>query len=339
MQCVLVSPSGEKYVVDNLTDWGRKNYRLFEPGSTDPEATAARIQKGFAAVAASIRGTRKDVSRYKGWKIDSVLAKDQDYATPQSSLRNYKRVDITGQRFGRLVALYPTEKRSNASIVWHCQCDCGNTSEVSARALMHNGTESCGCLRKDAAKAALERRGKIPGVYYSKRLDAYIVKQIHGAKCYYIGKRKSIEEAIALRDAVNQVPEEKFSEWFADYRRSRKGQKMTDKQYSTCVSEAQNYTDRDAYISDLALSSMWGDLPDDDIPPARMKQLGSIYDAVHRSVKEIAADAGMSVRAMAIRFCIPQRTVESWCGTTDAARQCPLYTRLMIQECLGLLKR
>ena len=114
---------------------------------------------------------------------------------------------------------------------------------------------------------------------------------------------------------------------------------MTDKQYTICVTEAQNYTDREAYISDLTLSSMWCDGPEDDTPTARIEQLGSIYDAVHRSIKEIAAEAGMSARAMAIRFCIPQRTAESWCGATDAARQCPLYTRLMIQECLGLLKR
>ena len=114
---------------------------------------------------------------------------------------------------------------------------------------------------------------------------------------------------------------------------------MTDKQRSLCISEAQTYTDREAYISDLSLSSMWGDVPEGDIPRERIDRLGSIYDAVHRSVKEIAADAGMSVRAMAIRFCIPIRTAESWCGATDAARQCPLYTRLMIQECLGLLKR
>ena len=114
---------------------------------------------------------------------------------------------------------------------------------------------------------------------------------------------------------------------------------MTDKQYTTCITEAQNYTDREAYISDLALSSIWCDGPEDDIPTARMEQLGNIYDAVHRSIKQIAADAGMSVRAMAIRFCIPQRTAESWCGTTDAARQCPMYTRLMMQECLGMLTR
>ena len=114
---------------------------------------------------------------------------------------------------------------------------------------------------------------------------------------------------------------------------------MTDKQYSICVTEAQNYTDRDAYISDMALSSMWGDSPDAPIPQDRLEQLGSIYDAVHRSVKDIAAAAGISVRAMAIRFCIPQRTAEGWCCSGKSARDCPLYTRLMMQECLGLLKR
>lgn len=114
---------------------------------------------------------------------------------------------------------------------------------------------------------------------------------------------------------------------------------MTDKQYSICVTEAQNYTDRDAYISDMALSSVWGDSSDTQISQDRLEQLGSIYDAVHRSVKDIAAAAGLSVRAMAIRFCIPQRTVENWYCVGKSARDCPLYTRLMMQECLGLLKR
>ena len=111
---------------------------------------------------------------------------------------------------------------------------------------------------------------------------------------------------------------------------------MTGKQRSLCISEAQNYTDRDAYVSDLALSSIWGDLPGDDIPQARIDQLGSIYDAVHRSVKDIAADAGLSQRKLAERFCIPYRTMENWCGGQNP---CPLYVRLMMQMCLGLISR
>jgi len=40
--------------------------------------------------------------------------------------------DLTGQRFGKLVAIEPTEKRVSKSVVWKCLCDCGNYHEVSA---------------------------------------------------------------------------------------------------------------------------------------------------------------------------------------------------------------
>lgn len=109
---------------------------------------------------------------------------------------------------------------------------------------------------------------------------------------------------------------------------------MTINQYRTAVAEAANYTDRDAYVSDLALSTIWGDPEDAEIPAARVEQLGQIWDAYHRSIKEIAAAAGLSCRKLAERFFIPYRTVEDW---SAGRRECPIYTRLMMQECLGLL--
>ena len=61
-------------------------------------------------------------------------------------MRNYYSKDITGEKFGRLTAKFPTEKRYWGSITWHCQCDCGNTAEVALRGLTNNGAKSCGCL-------------------------------------------------------------------------------------------------------------------------------------------------------------------------------------------------
>jgi len=55
---------------------------------------------------------------------------------------------ITGQRFGRLVALEPSTQRQRGSIVWLCQCDCGNVCFVSNRDLHSTNTKSCGCLLK-----------------------------------------------------------------------------------------------------------------------------------------------------------------------------------------------
>lgn len=111
---------------------------------------------------------------------------------------------------------------------------------------------------------------------------------------------------------------------------------MTDKEYLCCVSEVEFYSDRDAYISDLALSTMWDDPEDADIPAERLEALGEIWDAYHRNVKEIAAAAGLSCRKLAERFCIPYRTMEEW---SAGRRESPVYVRMMMQECLGLIHR
>ena len=58
-------------------------------------------------------------------------------------------VDLTGQRFGKLVALHPTEERKRGRVVWECLCDCGNTALVAADSLKRKDTTSCGCAYKD----------------------------------------------------------------------------------------------------------------------------------------------------------------------------------------------
>lgn len=111
---------------------------------------------------------------------------------------------------------------------------------------------------------------------------------------------------------------------------------MDIKTFSFLFGEALAFKDRDAFVSDWALSSIWGDSPDGDIPPERISQLGSIWDAAHRSVREIAALSGLSQRKLAERFFIPYRTMEDWCRGLHAP---PDHVRLMMQECLGLIER
>ena len=60
-----------------------------------------------------------------------------------------KQIDLTGKRFGRLVALHSTEERRHGTVVWECKCDCGNTAFVSSVSLNSGDTRSCGCLRKE----------------------------------------------------------------------------------------------------------------------------------------------------------------------------------------------
>jgi len=61
--------------------------------------------------------------------------------------------NITGERFGRLVALRPTEKRLSGHIAWLCRCDCGMEKLVSGKKLRTGNTVTCGCGRLDGHRS------------------------------------------------------------------------------------------------------------------------------------------------------------------------------------------
>lgn len=61
--------------------------------------------------------------------------------------RGPKVKDISGIQFNRLTPLRIVGKGKDGYI-WLCQCICGNLKETSLHALK-NGTQSCGCLRRD----------------------------------------------------------------------------------------------------------------------------------------------------------------------------------------------
>ena len=57
--------------------------------------------------------------------------------------------DISGQRFGNLIALKRLNYHAkNRGYIWECLCDCGNTSEVCITDLKNGNTTSCGCRKK-----------------------------------------------------------------------------------------------------------------------------------------------------------------------------------------------
>ena len=54
--------------------------------------------------------------------------------------------NLAGMRFGRLVAIEPTEKRAQSGgIIWKCQCDCGNEALAVSTQLTQGYKKSCGC--------------------------------------------------------------------------------------------------------------------------------------------------------------------------------------------------
>lgn len=57
--------------------------------------------------------------------------------------------DITGQRFGKLIALSFEGVKNRRRALWLCQCDCGKQKIITGECLKRtkDPTKSCGCLR------------------------------------------------------------------------------------------------------------------------------------------------------------------------------------------------
>lgn len=56
-----------------------------------------------------------------------------------------KRIDLTGQRFGKLLVISQAESAPDHSARWNCLCDCGNTCIVRSRSLRQDKVTDCGC--------------------------------------------------------------------------------------------------------------------------------------------------------------------------------------------------
>lgn len=85
-----------------------------------------------------------------------------------------KPLDITGQRFGRLMAIKRTDEKDkwNRCYMWECKCDCGEVCTVAVDQLRNGFVKSCGCLARESRMrdvagqrfgrlVALERTDKI----------------------------------------------------------------------------------------------------------------------------------------------------------------------------------
>ena len=59
--------------------------------------------------------------------------------------------DLTGQRFGQLTALHPTQKRTKSgAVIWACRCElCGAERMIASTELLSGNTKSCGNHPKD----------------------------------------------------------------------------------------------------------------------------------------------------------------------------------------------
>lgn len=92
-------------------------------------------------------GNEKDVDGYtlKSGQSKSCGCLNKELAAERC---RQKRIDLTGQRFGKLVALYPIYSgEKDRHTKWHCKCDCGNELDIDMGNLRQGFSTSCGCTQ------------------------------------------------------------------------------------------------------------------------------------------------------------------------------------------------
>lgn len=65
-----------------------------------------------------------------------------------------QKIDLTGERFGRLTAIEEAPKvvyGKGTKTRWYCRCDCGRTTIATSNNLREGRIISCGCAKKDNA--------------------------------------------------------------------------------------------------------------------------------------------------------------------------------------------
>ena len=129
-----------------------------------------------------------------------------------------KYTDLARQTFGRMTVLSATSKRDkDNSIIWECQCECGNRKELSTRELKSKTLDGCGCKRTKHIKEInklyqgtsirqiTDKKNRknntsgVKGVHKHSKNNSYVAHIKFQNKFYYLGSYKTLEEAAEAR--------------------------------------------------------------------------------------------------------------------------------------------
>lgn len=152
-----------------------------------------------------------------------------------------KKIDLTGQRFGRLTVI-KTVGKVPKGFIWECKCDCGNVVNVPTWYLRHGDVSSCGCLHDENSKLNVKKahettrsytidgtnvkallRAQKPdvrnksgtvGVGFCKARKNWRAIITFKGHVYYLGSYKNKEDAISARKEAEKQLHGKFLEWY-----------------------------------------------------------------------------------------------------------------------------
>lgn len=90
-----------------------------------------------------------------------------------------KFIDLTGQRFGKLVVLHRVNRGNTSKTEWLCKCDCGNESIVRSSNLRDGHIRSCGCLISETNRKHGQWNTRLYRIYYAMKQRTQNPNSVH----------------------------------------------------------------------------------------------------------------------------------------------------------------
>lgn len=77
-------------------------------------------------------------------------------------------IDLTGQKFGRLIVLSKSSTQRNRRWLWNCKCICGNEKLIDGQTLRSGESNSCGCLNDEQKRNICIKRNTTHGLAHNR---------------------------------------------------------------------------------------------------------------------------------------------------------------------------
>lgn len=192
-----------------------------------------------------------DCSNKKWIRADALTKKKKPTRSCGCLAENtqFKKKDITNERFGKLKAIRPTKQKRGNSTVWKCKCDCGNTCYVAIDCLNKGSTKSCGCNQTEQRKE-MRKLGQIKlketnfiegtsilhithnkllknnssgitGVTWNSSRKKWTAQIEFKGKHYFLGRYTNKEDAIKARKEAEDKLFGEFLKWYKEKYKSK----------------------------------------------------------------------------------------------------------------------
>lgn len=151
--------------------------------------------------------------------------KDCGCIPENSAKRGPVAEDLTGRRFGKLVAVKKLESK-NGRTRWECRCDCGNMHISTAHSLKAGKCTSCGCGHyvrgRGITDISGQRFGRLTALYHTdKRSKKGWVSGITGRRIIF-SSDLHYRKAGILHDHITDTEYSHICVWISGFYRRQK---------------------------------------------------------------------------------------------------------------------